>query len=127
MVSGILVVWPRKAQFLLSSSSQAFTVVTVFSSMTFALKVTPFSVKSLSEGSVAVDRFKVGGFLSSSASRPVPDKTTYLYSSGSHRLTALGFCLPSAFWQVGKKGAMPGGGGRGAGRGKRKEPVEKTD
>ncbi|KAK1344094.1 hypothetical protein QTO34_014653 [Cnephaeus nilssonii] len=40
------------------TASQAFTVVTVFSSMTFALKVTPFSVKSLSEGSVAVDRFK---------------------------------------------------------------------
>lgn len=38
---------------------QAFTVVTVFNSMTFALKVTPFSVKSLSEASVSVDRFKV--------------------------------------------------------------------
>ena len=33
-------------------------MVTVFNSMTFALKVTPFSVKSLSEASVAVDRFK---------------------------------------------------------------------
>lgn len=31
----------------------------MFNSMTFALKVTPFSVKSLSEASVAVDRFKV--------------------------------------------------------------------
>ncbi|XP_054569765.1 LOW QUALITY PROTEIN: ATP-binding cassette sub-family C member 5-like [Eptesicus fuscus] len=40
------------------TASQAFTVVTVFSSMTFALKVTPFSVKSLSEGSVAAERFK---------------------------------------------------------------------
>lgn len=38
---------------------QAFTVVTVFNSMTFSLKVTPFSVKSLSEASVAIDRFKV--------------------------------------------------------------------
>lgn len=38
---------------------QAFTVVTVFNAMTFALKVTPFSVKSLSEGSVALERFKV--------------------------------------------------------------------
>lgn len=38
---------------------KAFTVVTVFNSMTFALKVTPFSVKSLSEASVSVDRFKV--------------------------------------------------------------------
>lgn len=34
-------------------------MVTVFNSMTFALKVTPFSVKSLSEASVSVDRFKV--------------------------------------------------------------------
>lgn len=42
---------------------QAFTVVTVFNAMTFALKVTPFSVKSLSEASVAIDRFKVS-FLS---------------------------------------------------------------
>uniref|UniRef100_A0AAY4B775 ATP-binding cassette, sub-family C (CFTR/MRP), member 5 n=1 Tax=Denticeps clupeoides TaxID=299321 RepID=A0AAY4B775_9TELE len=38
---------------------QAFTVVTVFNAMTFALKVTPFSVKSLSEASVAMERFKV--------------------------------------------------------------------
>uniref|UniRef100_A0A8C4M9Q0 ATP-binding cassette sub-family C member 5 n=1 Tax=Equus asinus asinus TaxID=83772 RepID=A0A8C4M9Q0_EQUAS len=43
------------------TAAQAFTVVTVFNSMTFALKVTPFSVKSLSEASVAVDRFKVSG------------------------------------------------------------------
>ncbi|XP_066203968.1 ATP-binding cassette sub-family C member 5 isoform X2 [Saccopteryx leptura] len=41
------------------TAAQAFTVVTVFNSMTFALKVTPFSVKSLSEASVAVDRFKL--------------------------------------------------------------------
>ncbi|KAM3834514.1 ATP-binding cassette sub-family C member 5 isoform 3-T3 [Vipera latastei] len=40
------------------TAAQAFTVVTVFNSMTFALKVTPFSVKSLSEASVAADRFK---------------------------------------------------------------------
>ncbi|KAI1235931.1 hypothetical protein IHE44_0002024 [Lamprotornis superbus] len=40
------------------TAAQAFTVVTVFNSMTFALKVTPFSVKSLSEASVSVDRFK---------------------------------------------------------------------
>uniref|UniRef100_I3KKZ5 ATP-binding cassette, sub-family C (CFTR/MRP), member 5 n=1 Tax=Oreochromis niloticus TaxID=8128 RepID=I3KKZ5_ORENI len=42
------------------TAAQAFTVVTVFNAMTFALKVTPFSVKSLSEASVAVERFKVG-------------------------------------------------------------------
>ncbi|XP_074045732.1 ATP-binding cassette sub-family C member 5 isoform X2 [Macrotis lagotis] len=40
------------------TAAQAFTVVTVFNSMTFALKVTPFSVKSLSEASVSVERFK---------------------------------------------------------------------
>lgn len=33
--------------------------------MTFALKVTPFSVKSLSEASVSVDRFKVSSHLAS--------------------------------------------------------------
>uniref|UniRef100_A0A7N6ATP7 ATP-binding cassette sub-family C member 5 n=1 Tax=Anabas testudineus TaxID=64144 RepID=A0A7N6ATP7_ANATE len=43
------------------TAAQAFTVVTVFNAMTFALKVTPFSVKSLSEASVAMERFKVDG------------------------------------------------------------------
>lgn len=41
-------------------------MVTVFNSMTFALKVTPFSVKSLSEASVSVDRFKVSSHLACS-------------------------------------------------------------
>lgn len=40
------------------TAAQAFTVVTVFNAMTFALKVTPFSVKSLSEAAVAIERFK---------------------------------------------------------------------
>ncbi|XP_029922395.1 ATP-binding cassette sub-family C member 5 isoform X2 [Myripristis murdjan] len=40
------------------TAAQAFTVVTVFNAMTFALKVTPFSVKSLSEAAVAMERFK---------------------------------------------------------------------
>uniref|UniRef100_A0A8C5CS71 Multidrug resistance-associated protein 5 n=1 Tax=Gadus morhua TaxID=8049 RepID=A0A8C5CS71_GADMO len=40
------------------TASQAFTVVAVFNSMTFALKVTPLAVRSLSEGSVAVKRFQ---------------------------------------------------------------------
>lgn len=38
---------------------QAFTVVAVFNSMTFALKVTPLAVRSLSEGAVAIRRFQV--------------------------------------------------------------------
>ncbi|XP_055033571.2 ATP-binding cassette sub-family C member 5 [Misgurnus anguillicaudatus] len=40
------------------TAAQAFTVVAVFNSMTFALKVTPMAVRSLSEGSVAVKRFQ---------------------------------------------------------------------
>ncbi|XP_062915882.1 ATP-binding cassette sub-family C member 5-like [Mobula hypostoma] len=40
------------------TAAQAFTVVAVFNAMTFALKITPISVKALSEASVAVDRFK---------------------------------------------------------------------
>ncbi|XP_066523942.1 ATP-binding cassette sub-family C member 5 [Hoplias malabaricus] len=40
------------------TAAQAFTVVAVFNSMTFALKVTPLAVRSLSEGSVAVKRFQ---------------------------------------------------------------------
>uniref|UniRef100_A0A674N7V1 ATP-binding cassette sub-family C member 5 n=1 Tax=Takifugu rubripes TaxID=31033 RepID=A0A674N7V1_TAKRU len=38
---------------------QAFTVVAVFNSMTFALKVTPLAFRSLSEGAVAIRRFQV--------------------------------------------------------------------
>lgn len=38
---------------------QAFTMVAVFNSMTFALKVTPLAVRSLSEGAVAIRRFQV--------------------------------------------------------------------
>lgn len=34
-------------------------MVAVFNSMTFALKVTPLAVRSLSEGAVAVKRFQV--------------------------------------------------------------------
>ncbi|XP_053497408.1 ATP-binding cassette sub-family C member 5 [Ictalurus furcatus] len=40
------------------TAAQAFTVVAVFNSMTFALKITPLSVRSLSEGAVAVKRFQ---------------------------------------------------------------------
>ena len=65
-------------------------MVTVFNSMTFALKVTPFSVKSLSEASVAVDRFKVSGSLHPSMSGAVHGKTNCcLYSSGPHGLATL--------------------------------------
>lgn len=39
-------------------AAQAFTVVAVFNSMTFALKVTPLAVRSLSEGAVAAKRFQ---------------------------------------------------------------------
>ncbi|XP_041697456.2 multidrug resistance-associated protein 5 isoform X1 [Coregonus clupeaformis] len=40
------------------TAAQAFTIVAVFNSMTFALKVTPLAVRALSEGSVAVNRFQ---------------------------------------------------------------------
>uniref|UniRef100_A0A8D3DJ25 ATP-binding cassette sub-family C member 5 n=1 Tax=Scophthalmus maximus TaxID=52904 RepID=A0A8D3DJ25_SCOMX len=40
------------------SAAEAFTVVAVYNSMTFALKVTPLAVRSLSEGAVAVKRFQ---------------------------------------------------------------------
>uniref|UniRef100_A0A8C5GXQ5 Uncharacterized protein n=1 Tax=Gouania willdenowi TaxID=441366 RepID=A0A8C5GXQ5_GOUWI len=41
------------------TAAEAFTVVAVFNSMTFALKVTPLAVRSLSEGAVAAKRFQV--------------------------------------------------------------------
>ncbi|KAM8848529.1 ATP-binding cassette sub-family C member 5 isoform 1-T1 [Synchiropus picturatus] len=40
------------------TAAEAFTVVAVFNSMTFALKVTPMAVRALSEGAVAVKRFQ---------------------------------------------------------------------
>ncbi|XP_047441293.1 ATP-binding cassette sub-family C member 5 [Mugil cephalus] len=40
------------------TAAEAFTVVAVFNSMTFALKVTPLAMRSLSEGAVAVKRFQ---------------------------------------------------------------------
>ncbi|XP_035017168.1 ATP-binding cassette sub-family C member 5 isoform X1 [Hippoglossus stenolepis] len=40
------------------NAAEAFTVVAVFNSMTFALKVTPLAVRALSEGAVAVKRFQ---------------------------------------------------------------------
>ncbi|MEQ2236193.1 hypothetical protein ILYODFUR_010037, partial [Ilyodon furcidens] len=40
------------------TAAEAFTVVAVFNSMTFALKITPLAVRSLSEGAVAVKRFQ---------------------------------------------------------------------
>uniref|UniRef100_G3PZT3 ATP-binding cassette sub-family C member 5 n=1 Tax=Gasterosteus aculeatus aculeatus TaxID=481459 RepID=G3PZT3_GASAC len=40
------------------NAAQAFTVVAVFNSMTFSLKVTPLAVRALSEGAVAVKRFQ---------------------------------------------------------------------
>ncbi|XP_052005239.1 ATP-binding cassette sub-family C member 5-like [Xyrauchen texanus] len=40
------------------TAAQAFTVVAVFNSMTFSLKVTPLAVRALSEGVVAVKRFQ---------------------------------------------------------------------
>uniref|UniRef100_A0A7N8XJM3 ATP-binding cassette sub-family C member 5 n=1 Tax=Mastacembelus armatus TaxID=205130 RepID=A0A7N8XJM3_9TELE len=41
------------------NAAEAFTVVAVFNSMTFALKITPLAVRALSEGAVAVKRFQV--------------------------------------------------------------------
>ncbi|XP_003445313.1 multidrug resistance-associated protein 5 [Oreochromis niloticus] len=40
------------------TAAEAFTVVAVFNAMTFALKVTPLAVRSLSEAAVAVKRFQ---------------------------------------------------------------------
>lgn len=66
-------------------------MVTVFNSMTFALKVTPFSVKSLSEASVAVDRFKVSGSLVLPCQEPSLAKLTVPLIPMGH---TLGFCSP---------------------------------
>lgn len=57
---------------------QAFTVVAVFNSMTFALKVTPLAVRSLSEGAVAVKRFQVRHVDQNATSMPQSSYKTLL-------------------------------------------------
>lgn len=58
-IAALVGVAPDKTKTSPLPLSQAFTVVAVFNSMTFALKVTPLAVRSLSEGAVAVKRFQV--------------------------------------------------------------------
>uniref|UniRef100_A0A671R9M6 Si:ch211-221f10.2 n=1 Tax=Sinocyclocheilus anshuiensis TaxID=1608454 RepID=A0A671R9M6_9TELE len=70
------------------TAAQAFTVVAVFNSMTFALKVTPLAVRALSEGSVAVKRFQVKN-TSTSTNKP---KMTLLPLFSHPRGSLLGVC-----------------------------------
>nr|XP_046244081.1 multidrug resistance-associated protein 5 [Scatophagus argus]XP_046244082.1 multidrug resistance-associated protein 5 [Scatophagus argus]XP_046244083.1 multidrug resistance-associated protein 5 [Scatophagus argus] len=80
------------------TAAQAFTVVTVFNAMTFALKVTPFSVKSLSEASVAMDRFK-SLFL-------LPEVESVRASPGDPHV-AVEMCGASLAWEGGGQSAQP--------------------
>ncbi|XP_027135867.1 ATP-binding cassette sub-family C member 5 isoform X2 [Larimichthys crocea] len=80
------------------TAAQAFTVVTVFNAMTFALKVTPFSVKSLSEASVAVDRFK-SLFL-------LPEVDNIRALPGDPEV-AVEMCGASLAWEGGGQSAQP--------------------
>ncbi|KAF1393446.1 hypothetical protein PFLUV_G00015780 [Perca fluviatilis] len=80
------------------TAAQAFTVVTVFNAMTFALKVTPFSVKSLSEAAVAVDRFK-SLFLMAEV-----DSVSALPSDSQ---VAVEMCGASLAWDGGGQSAQP--------------------
>ncbi|XP_040902367.1 multidrug resistance-associated protein 5 isoform X2 [Toxotes jaculatrix] len=89
------------------TAAQAFTVVTVFNAMTFALKVTPFSVKSLSEASVAVERFKSLFLLPEVESvRPLPGDPQ----------VAVEMCGASLAWEAGGQSAQPSPCVRTAGR-----------
>ncbi|XP_044059122.1 multidrug resistance-associated protein 5 isoform X3 [Siniperca chuatsi] len=80
------------------TAAQAFTVVTVFNAMTFALKVTPFSVKSLSEASVAMERFK-SLFL-------LPEVDSVRALPGDPRV-AVEMCGASLAWEGGGQSAQP--------------------
>ncbi|XP_062861185.1 multidrug resistance-associated protein 5 [Trichomycterus rosablanca] len=80
------------------TAAQAFTVVTVFNAMTFALKVTPFSVKSLSEASVAMERFKSVLLMAElNTTRGCPQ-------SPSVAVEMIGACLA---WETGGHSAQP--------------------
>uniref|UniRef100_A0A7N8Y8Y1 ATP-binding cassette sub-family C member 5 n=1 Tax=Mastacembelus armatus TaxID=205130 RepID=A0A7N8Y8Y1_9TELE len=80
------------------TAAQAFTVVTVFNAMTFALKVTPFSVKSLSEASVAMERFK-SLFL-------LPEVDSVRALPGDPQ-AAVEMCGVSLAWEGGGQSAQP--------------------
>ncbi|KAM9318597.1 ATP-binding cassette sub-family C member 5 [Pholidichthys leucotaenia] len=80
------------------TAAQAFTVLTVFNAMTFALKVTPFSVKSLSEASVAVERFKSLFLL------PEVDAVRALPADPQ---VAVEMCGASLAWEGGGQSAQP--------------------
>uniref|UniRef100_A0A3B5AUS3 ATP-binding cassette sub-family C member 5 n=1 Tax=Stegastes partitus TaxID=144197 RepID=A0A3B5AUS3_9TELE len=80
------------------TAAQAFTVVTVFNAMTFALKVTPFSVKSLSEASVAMERFKSLFLL------PEIDSVRALPADSQ---VAVEMCGASLAWEGGGQSAQP--------------------
>ncbi|XP_035535343.1 multidrug resistance-associated protein 5 [Morone saxatilis] len=89
------------------TAAQAFTVVTVFNAMTFALKVTPFSVKSLSEASVATERFK-SLFL-------LPEVDSVRALPGDPQV-AVEMCEASLAWEGGGQSAQPSPCVRTAGR-----------
>ncbi|XP_051254829.1 multidrug resistance-associated protein 5 isoform X5 [Dicentrarchus labrax] len=89
------------------TAAQAFTVVTVFNAMTFALKVTPFSVKSLSEASVATERFK-SLFL-------LPEVDSVRVLPGDPQV-AVEMCEASLAWEGGGQSAQPSPCVRTAGR-----------
>ncbi|XP_033883585.3 ATP-binding cassette sub-family C member 5 isoform X1 [Acipenser ruthenus] len=80
------------------TAAQAFTVVTVFNAMTFALKVTPFSVKSLSEASVAVDRFK---------SLFLMEEVQIIRTKPSNPLNAIELTGASLAWDTSSTSAYP--------------------
>ncbi|KAM8769319.1 ATP-binding cassette sub-family C member 5 isoform 2-T4 [Acanthopagrus schlegelii] len=92
------------------TAAQAFTVVTVFNAMTFALKVTPFSVKSLSEASVAMERFK-SLFL-------LPEVDGVRALPGDPQI-AVEMCGASLAWEGGGQSAQPSPCVRTAGRHRR--------
>ncbi|XP_041797019.1 multidrug resistance-associated protein 5-like [Chelmon rostratus] len=89
------------------TAAQVFTVVTVFNAMTFALKVTPFSVKSLSEASVAMERFKTLLLLPEvDGVRALPDDPQ----------VTVEMCGASLAWEGGGQSAQPSPCVRSAGR-----------
>lgn len=93
-------------------------MVTVFNAMTSVLKVTPFSVKSLSEASVAVDRFKVSrgnislmipvGWLSLfSHLCPSAQSLFLVLEVSSVPEVAVEICKGSLGWEEGVESAQP--------------------
>uniref|UniRef100_A0A8C5H0C1 ATP-binding cassette sub-family C member 5 n=1 Tax=Gouania willdenowi TaxID=441366 RepID=A0A8C5H0C1_GOUWI len=89
------------------TAAEAFTVVAVFNSMTFALKVTPLAVRSLSEGAVAAKRFQYLLYVT------LPDPHFVFFGEAFTHMNTFAYCIFYLFFPQGSLVGICGGVGSG--------------